>query len=236
MCNHKFKLITSVSEFSCNKGGTAGSVKKITLISYHIIAWIYVPQCSAAAATGTFWWILALVFVSYCPAWWWWWSKIICINRQSDSRTIKWRLSGKTVNGWHFKNWNHPHNCCLQTWQTIILPGWRLSFKRGCHFTIPLFSLRDNAALKGAYAIFTHLWDDERNKILCYTVLLKPKWILATLCGGNMTAEGGKAVVFKLGGGSPGGTRCHDKMDTGLQQMVLILLLTTVKTLTRRDV
>lgn len=80
-----------------------------------------------------------LVFVSYRPArWWWWWSKIICINRQSDSRTIKWRLSGKTVNGWHFKNWNHPHNCRLQTWQTIILLGCRLSFKRDCHFAIPL--------------------------------------------------------------------------------------------------
>lgn len=187
-----------------------------------------------------------LVFVSYCPArwwWWWWWSKIIWINQQSDSRTIKWRLSGKTVNGWHFKNWNHPHNCRLQTWQTIILPGWRLSF-RGCHFATPLFSLRDNAALKRAYVIqncwevkkcfFTYLWDDERNKIHSYTVLFKPKWILATLCGGNMTVEEGR-VVFKLGGGSPAGTRCHDKMDMGFQQMALILLLTAVKMPTRRD-
>lgn len=48
-----------------------------------------------------------------------------------------------------------------------------------------------------------------------------------------MTAEGGRASVFKLGGGSPGGARCHDKMDTGLQQMALILLM-TVKT-TRKD-
>lgn len=185
-----------------------------------------------------------LVFVSYYPAWWWWWSKILCINQQSDSRTIKWCLSGKTVNGWHFKNWNHPYNCHLQTWQTIILPGWRLSFKRGCHFEIPLFSLRDNAAVKGAYAI-QNCWVVQKNyshicglmkgtEFYVTQFYLKPKWILATLCGGNMTAEGGRASVFKLGGGSPGGARCHDKMDTGLQQMALILLMTTVKT-TRKD-
>lgn len=106
-----------------------------------------------------------LVFVSYCAARWWWWSKIICINQQSDSRTIKWRLSGKTVNGWHFKNWNHPHNWRLQTWQTIILPGWRLSF-RGCHFAIPLFSLRDNAALKRAYSI-QNCWRSKKKSHIC---------------------------------------------------------------------
>lgn len=46
----------------------------------------------------------------------------------------------------------------------------------------------------------------------------------------------GGVMVVKLGGGPPGGTRCYDKMDAGLQQMVLILLPATVKTPTRKDV
>lgn len=94
-CNQEFKLITSVSEFSCNKKRTAGGVE-ITFISCHITDWICLPQCSKTAGTGIFdgFWLLLFVFSGQA---WWWWSEIICISKQSDSRTINWVGMGERV-------------------------------------------------------------------------------------------------------------------------------------------
>lgn len=93
--NHKFKLITSVSEFGSNKRRTAGRVE-ITIISCHTTDWIYLLQCSRTAGTGIFdgFWLLLFVFSG--PAWWWW-SKIICTIQQLAglSNEREW------VNGWH---------------------------------------------------------------------------------------------------------------------------------------
>lgn len=62
-CNQKFKLITSVSEISCNKTRTASRVE-ITFISCHITDWIYLLQCSRTAGQSVFvgFWLLLFVF------------------------------------------------------------------------------------------------------------------------------------------------------------------------------
>lgn len=57
------------------------------------------------------------------------------------------------------------------------------------------------------------------------------------LCVGAIWPPGDAEQRFpNWGGGPPNETGCYDRMDVGLQQMALILLLTTIKTPQRKAV
>lgn len=120
--------------------------------------------------------------------------KWLCPSQQPDSRTIKWMRMGEwvTLSENHLQNENRLHNWCLQTWQTIISPGWQLSLSAGAVILQFLFSLCEIMQCWNEHSLSKNVLNSknihvchvfgtfERNRFCFTQFLCEPKCTLTT--------------------------------------------------------